>query len=43
MNDACIIGAGGEMSDFQAILDLLEEEVQVGGDDLDTTKKKQSW
>ncbi len=39
MNDACIIGAGGEMSDFQAILDLLEQEIQVGGDDLDTTKK----
>ncbi len=39
MNDACIIGAGGEMSDFQAILHLLEEEMQVGGGYLDTMKK----
>ncbi len=39
MNDACIIGAGGEISDFQAILHLLEEETQVGGDELDITKR----
>ncbi len=34
MSDACIIGAGGEISDFQAILHMLEEEMQVGDDDL---------
>ncbi len=39
MNDACIIGAGGEISDFQAILHLLEEEIRVGGDELDITKR----
>ncbi len=39
VSDACIIGAGGEMSDFQAILHMLEEEMQVGSDYLDAIKK----